>query len=566
MRSLGIAILLIVAAFYQPGARNVHNETGNSGITVRQGMVVSAMKQASGAGLSILKKGGNAIDAAVATGFALSVCYPEAGNIGGGGFMLIRMADGRTEVLDYREKAPLASRRDMYLDASGNVVQDLSTSTSLASGVPGSVAGLLEAHRKYGSLPFREVIQPAIDLAEKGFPLTAWQAESFNRGREDFTTRNRVRPRFVSRNPWKEGDTLRQPELGATLMLIRDKGRDGFYDGSVAGMIVRQMQRGNGIITADDLKAYRPVWRAPVSGHFHGYTILTVPPPSGGGITLLQVLKMAEDNGIDKTSFHSVQSIHLIVECERRAFADRSFFAGDADFVKVPVETLLAAGYLDGRMKDYSPGSASLSDEISHGEPEAPQHEETTHYSVTDKYGNAVSTTTTLNGTFGNCIVVEGAGFLLNNEMDDFSVKPGVPNMYGLIGGEANAIYPGKRILSSMTPSIVTKDEKLVMVTGSPGGSTIPTTVMQVILNVVLYGMNIRDAVNAPRYHHQWLPDLIYVEDNALDGETKKRLEEMGHKFMKRGPIGSANSIMRLSDGNYMSGEDKRGNNVAAGY
>ncbi|MGD0582209.1 MAG: gamma-glutamyltransferase [Bacteroidales bacterium] len=536
------------------------------GIVARNGMVVSAKREASGIGVEILIKGGNAVDAAVATGFALAVCYPEAGNIGGGGFMVIRLADGNCDVLDYREKAPGSATRNMYLDASGNVIDGSSTDTHLASGVPGSVDGLIEAHRKYGKLPFSQIIQPAIDLAENGYILTAEQANSLNLARKDFIDRNLKVPALAGRSPWKEGDVLRQRELAATLRLIRDKGRDGFYAGKVASLIINEMSRGHGIISQKDLDEYRSVWRKPLEGEYHGFTIITAPPPSGGGITLLQILNMIGPRDLKSPEFHSAGNIHLIIEAERRAFADRSFFAGDPDFTTIPVNKMLDPKYLSERMSDFRSDRASLSVDISHGSPEKPVPEETTHYSVVDSEGNAVSTTTTLNGTFGNCIVVEGAGFLLNNEMDDFSVKPGFPNMYGLTGGEANSIAPGKRMLSSMTPSIVLKNGKIFMVVGSPGGSTIPTTVLQVILNVTDWGMNIQSAVDAGRFHHQWMPDVVYTENAAIDSVTVLKLVSMGHRFKTRGPIGSANSIMKLKDGSLQGGADPRGNNIAAGY
>jgi gamma-glutamyltranspeptidase/glutathione hydrolase len=554
-----------------PGCKiNSDNKSGRivegRGITSGNGMVVSAHHVASLIGVEILKKGGNAVDAAVATGFALAVCYPEAGNIGGGGFMLIRLADGKTEVLDYREKAPLEASRDMYLDSSGKVIDGSSTDTHLASGVPGSVDGLIEAHKKYGRLPFREVIQPAIDIAEKGYPLTIFQANSLNYARKDFIERNRKQPALAGESIWKAGDLLKQPDLAETLKLIREKGRDGFYSGSVASMIINEMKRGKGLITEEDLVQYHSIWRKPLEGRYHGFTIITAPPPSGGGITLLQMLSMVENRNLKSYGFHSATAVHIMVEAERRAFADRSFFAGDPDFVSIPVDRLLSMDYLNERMADFKSDKATLSSDILHGTPEKKLPEETTHYSVTDSEGNSVSTTTTLNGSFGSCIVVEGAGFLLNNEMDDFSVKPGFPNMYGLTGGEANSIIPGKRMLSSMTPSIILKDGKIYMVAGSPGGSTIPTTVFQTIINVLDFGMNIQQSVDTGRFHHQWMPDLIYVENNAIDSITTHKLEDMGYYLRTRGPIGSVNAIVKLSDGVFQGGADKRGNNSAAGY
>jgi gamma-glutamyltranspeptidase/glutathione hydrolase len=535
-------------------------------IIVDSGMVVSAHPLSSRIGISILQKGGNAIDAAVATEFALSVCYPEAGNIGGGGFMLIRTSDGNTDVIDYREKAPSHASRDMYLDKSGNVTEGLSTDTHLASGVPGTVDGMLNAHSKYGKLPFKEVIQPAIDLAEKGFPVTKRQAADLNANRILFIGRNVFRPAFVKDSLWKEGDILIQSSLAETLKRIRDYGRDGFYSGRTARLLVREMKRANGIISEQDLNEYRSVSRVPLTTDYKGYKIITVPPPSSGGIILIQLLKMIEPYPVKEWGFNSSQTIHLMVEAERRAFADRSEYPGDPDFVKIPVGQLVSRKYLLNRMSDFNKNRASLSLEIMPGSPEGYASEETTHYSVVDDGGNAVAATTTLNNSFGNSIVVDSAGFILNNQMDDFSVKPGFPNMYGLVGGEANSVQPGKRMLSSMTPSIVEKEGKLFLVLGSPGGSTIPTTVFQVIVNVLDFGMSIGQAVNAGRFHHQWLPDWISFEKDAIDSISSKKLTDMGHILKERASIGSINAIMILPGAKIAGGADKRGNNSSCGY
>ncbi|MGQ9621446.1 MAG: gamma-glutamyltransferase, partial [Bacteroidales bacterium] len=442
-------------------------------IAVRKGMVVSAHPESSRIGVNILLKGGNAVDAAAAVEFALAVCYPEAGNIGGGGFMVIRTSDGETSVIDYREKAPLRASRDMFLDSTGNIIEGLTTRTHLACGVPGTVDGIVRVHSKYGKLPFREIIQPAIDLAEIGFPVPALQARSLNSYRQQFIERNRIKPAFVRDSLWKEGDTLRQPELANTLKLIRDYGRDGFYKGRTAHLIINEMNRGNGIIYAEDLASYSSEWRKPLPGFFHGYKIITVPPPSGGGVALLQLLGITEIYSVKKWGFHSVRTVHLMIEAERRVFADRAEFMGDPGYVNIPVKGLINKRYLSERMKNFNMKKASASSDINHGNPQHFESDETTHYSVVDKWGNAVAATTTLNGTFGTGIVVEGAGFFLNNQMDDFSAKPGHPNMYGLVGGEANSIKPDKRMLSSMTPSVIEKNGKLVLILGSPGGSTI---------------------------------------------------------------------------------------------
>jgi gamma-glutamyltranspeptidase/glutathione hydrolase len=530
------------------------------------GMVVSDHPQASVIGAEILRKGGNAIDAAVATELALAVCYPEAGNIGGGGFMVIRTKDGSVDAIDFREKAPGKASRDMYLDKAGIVKEGLSTNTQLASGVPGTIDGLLKAHAKYGKLAFKDIIQPAIDLAVNGFPLSPAQTNSLNSNRNTFVERNHHKTAFVRDSLWKTGEILKQPELAETLIRIRDSGRNGFYSGKTAELIIREMKRGNGIITAKDLEDYNSVWRQPLTGEYKGYKIITMSPPSGGGITLLQLLKMTEKYPLKDMGFHTVQSIHLITEAERRAFADRAEFSGDPDFVQVPVRKLIAAQYLKDRMKSFDSERASLSSVIGHGSPLPYESEQTTHYSVVDSIGNAVSTTTTLNNTFGNSIVVEGAGFLLNNEMDDFSSKPGFPNMYGLVEGEANSVQAGKRMLSSMTPTIIEKDGKLFLVLGSPGGGRIPTTIFQVIINVLDFGMNIQEAVNAGRFHHQWLPDHIDYEKSSIDSITLKKLESMGHSLKVRNSIGLVNAIQNLPDGRKAGGADHRGYNVASGF
>jgi gamma-glutamyltranspeptidase / glutathione hydrolase len=536
------------------------------GIHCRNGMVVSDHPEASRIGLSILKKGGNAVDAAVATGLALAVCYPEAGNIGGGGFMLIRTSDGKTDVIDYRETAPVKASRDMYLDKKGDVVDGLSTDTHLSCGVPGSIDGLITAHQKYGKLSFRDVIRPAIDLALKGFPLQSKQAASLNSNRRIFLDRNHGKTAFVKDSLWKQGDLLIQPDLARTLIRVRDLGRDGFYSGETAGLILNEMKRDNGIISGEDLTSYKAVIRKPLNANYHGYKIISPGPPSGGGVTLMQLFMMSAGHDLKGSGFHTPKSVHLITESERRAFADRAEFLGDPDFIKIPVLQLVSEKYISERMKSFDAEKATPSAEVSHGEPLKYESEQTTHYSVVDSLGNAVATTTTLNNTFGNSIVVEGAGFLLNDEMDDFSSKPGTPNMFGLVGGEANSIQPGKRMLSSMTPTIIEKDQKLFLIVGSPGGSTIPTTVFQVIVNVIDYGMSIQGAVNAGRFHHQWLPDFIQYEKSSLDSATVKTLESMGHKLRVRGSIGLVNAIQIFPDGSKEGGADPRGYNSACGY
>jgi len=540
--------------------------TSGRTITTGNGMVVSAHFQASLTGARILRDGGNAVDAAVATGFALAVCYPAAGNIGGGGFMLIRTAVGRYDLIDYREKAPGKASGDMYLDSAGNVISDLSTDTHLAAGVPGAVDGLLKVHEKYGHLPFKKVIQPAIELAENGFILTGEQARSLNSNEVTFRLRNPDGCAFFRDKDWKEGDTLRQPELARTLERIRDHGRDGFYGGKTAEMIIGEMKRGNGIITRADLENYHSVFRTPISRQYRNYNIITCPPPSAGGIILLQLLGMTESKALSDMGFHSAPMVHLVAEAERRAFADRSVYAGDIDFVKVPVAGLTGKNYLQERMKDFCDSAASPSSSMGAGPAWQYESTETTHYSVVDSEGNAVATTTTLNGSYGSSIVVAGAGFLLNNEMDDFSVRPGFPNMYGLTGSEANAIEPGKRMLSSMTPVIVEKEGKLFLVAGSPGGSTIPTTVFQVIINVTDYNMNIWQAVDTGRFHHQWLPDRISYEPGSIDSASLSVLMRMGHQTRVTPSLGRVNAIGVRIDGTLDGAADRRGDNSACGY
>jgi gamma-glutamyltranspeptidase/glutathione hydrolase len=542
-------------------------ETGeNRHMVADSGMVVSAHPESSKIGVDVLRKGGNAVDAAVATEFALAVCYPEAGNIGGGGFMIYRNPSGRSDMIDYREKAPLKASRDMFLDQAGSVLPGLSTDTHLSSGVPGTVDGMLSIHSKYGILPFRDVIQPAIDLARNGFPITSGQAQDLNSSRDSFISKNRSLPAFVKDNPWNEGDTLRQTELAETLERIRDYGREGFYSGKTAELIAAEMSQGNGIVELRDLSEYRSVFRTPLEGFYRGFTITTATQPSGGGVILLQILGMIEPFNLKKLGFHSFESVHLLVEAEKRAYADRAEYLGDPDFSNIPVSGLIDPLYLKKRMENFNDNLATPSSEIKAGQLLSQESEETTHYSVVDRMGGAVAATTTLNGTFGSGIVIKGAGFLMNNQMDDFSVKPGVPNMYGLAGGEANSISGGKRMLSSMTPVILEYDGKLFMVAGSPGGSTIPTTVLQVITNVVDFGMDIGKAVDTGRFHHQWLPDFISCEKSVIDSVTVMRLKQIGHSFRERSSLGRVNAIAILPDGRLKAGADRRGVNSAFGY
>jgi gamma-glutamyltranspeptidase/glutathione hydrolase len=482
-------------------------------------------------------------------------------------FMVFRFNDGTTSTIDYREKAPSKGHHDMYLDSAKNVIEEMSLYSRAASGVPGSVDGMIKAHKKYGKLPFEKVIQPAIDLAEKGVELTEKEADKLNIAKEDFVRLNSPLPVFVKDSgEWKKGDILVQKELAKTLRLIKEKGRDGFYKGEIAEKIVAEEKKGNGLISLEDLENYHAVWRDPIIGDYKGYKIISMGPPSSGGIALMQLLKMVEPYPLDKWVANDLNTIHLMTEVERRVYADRATHLGDMDFYKVPVKDLLDAGYLQLRMKDFDPEKATLSENIKAGDFAPVESEETTHYSVVDQWGNAVSCTTTLNGSFGSRIVVEGAGFLLNNEMDDFSIKPGYPNMYGLVGGEANAIAANKRMLSSMTPTIVEKEGKLFMVVGSPGGSTIITSVFQNIVNVIDKGMGMQQSVDAPRFHHQWLPDQIFYEENGFSVELLSELENKGHKLEERSSIGRVDAILVLPDGRLEGGADPRGDDKSVGY
>ena len=531
----------------------------------KNGMVVCAYPYAAQIGVDILKKGGNAVDAAVAVQFALAVTYPEAGNIGGGGFMVYRSGKGETNTLDFREKAPAAASTNMYLDASGNVIPNMSLATHQASGVPGSVAGIAEAHRKYGKLPWAELVQPAIDLALKGFKITKRSADSYNRTQKTFTNANPGKTYLIKDTPWKEGDLLIQEDLGKTLELIRDKGRDGFYDGLVADEIVGEMKTGNGLITKADLKNYHAVWRKPLIGTYRGYKIISMPPPSSGGVALLSLLKSVEPYPLSRWGYNQDSTMQVMIEAERRVYADRSKYLGDPDFYNVPVDSLLRASYILKRMSTFNWAAATPSTSIQPGTIAGYESDQTTHYSITDKDGNAVAITTTLNGTFGSKIFVKGAGFLLNNEMDDFSSKPGVPNMYGLLGGKANSIQPNKRMLSAMTPTIIEKDGKLIMVVGTPGGSTIITSVFQTILNVLDFNQDMQQAVSSKRFHHQWMPDNTVFEQGAFSDATKGKLEQKGYALKNNGAIGRVDAILKTPSG-YEGGADPRGDDTKVGY
>lgn len=530
-------------------------------------MVVCAHPLAAQVGADILKKGGNAVDAAIATQFALAVVYPSAGNIGGGGFMVLRQMDGKVSTLDYREKAPVAATTGMYLDSSGNVIYGLSEKGHKSAGVPGSVAGMVEAHSKFGSMPWRDLVQPAVDLAAKGFTLTKRQARSLNHIQDTVRKYNSILPEFLIKD-WKEGDSIFWKDLGLTLGRIRDNGLAGFYEGKTADDIVAEMKRGNGLITYEDLKNYRAVWREPLTASYKEYKIISMAPPSSGGVALIQLLRSVEDRSLNGMPHNGHEYVHLLVEAERRTYADRAEYLGDPDFFNVPVARLTDVEYVRDRMKDFSPDKATPSREVRSGKIDRPGSRETTHLSIVDKYGNAVAVTTTLNDSYGSRVIVAGSGFFLNDEMDDFSIKPGVPNMYGVIGGDANRIEPGKRMLSSMTPTIVEKNGKLFMVVGTPGGSTIITSVFQTILNVVEHNMNMQEAVSARRFHSQWTPDVIYAEKNAIPEGDSLQLVRMGHIFDLEylDGIGRVDAIRILPDGRLEGGADPRGDDAARGF
>jgi gamma-glutamyltranspeptidase / glutathione hydrolase len=534
-------------------------------VVSKNGMIVTAHPLATKVGVDILKKGGNAVDAAIAVQFTLAVVYPQAGNIGGGGFLVYRGKNGEVSTLDFREKAPAKAFETMYLDKNNNVIEDLSVYGGLACGVPGSVDGMWEAHKKYGSMRWADLLQPAIEFAGKGFQITANEAENLNEEQQAFIKNSSTRTAFIAGSTgWKTGEWLIQKDLQNSLSRIAGQGRNGFYEGATAALILREMSEKQGIITADDLKNYHSVWRKPLEFDHKDLHIITMPPPSSGGIILAQCLKMIEQNkGIEK-GFHSTESVHIMAEAERRAFSDRAEHLGDPDFWNVPQSNLVSDNYMKDRMATFSPSKATPSAEIKPGN--FHQSEQTTHFSIVDAMGNAVSLTTTLNDSYGSRCVVGGAGFILNNEMDDFSAKPGTQNLYGAIGGKANAIVPFKRPLSSMTPTIVLRNDKLWMVIGTPGGTTIPTSVFQVIVNVWKYKMTLMEAVQAKRFHHQCIPDRIAIEKGTLPEQTVEALQKMGHKVEDRGAIGRVEAILIRPDGKMEGVADERGDDCAGGF
>jgi gamma-glutamyltranspeptidase/glutathione hydrolase len=531
-----------------------------------QAMVVSAREEASKIGEEVLRKGGNAFDAMVATEIALASAYPFAGNLGGGGFMVYREADGQTGSLDYREKAPLAAHKDMYLDSLGNPIESLSRKGATAVGVPGTIAGIFEVHRRFGSLPMEELLAPTIALCEQGVRVTEKQASRLERVRNEMIEVNGDSVLFA--NNCMPGDTLRYGALARTLERIAANGRDEFYKGETAQILVDFLQERGGYISMEDMARYQAVWRDPVEFDYKELKIISMAPPSSGGVTMQQILKMMEPYELSEMGQHSARSIQLFTEAARRAYADRNYYLGDPDFVEIPLEELLSQEYITSRMSDFSFEAATPSSEVAEGTIQVYESLETTHYSIVDQWGNAVSATTTLNGAYGSKLFCTPLGFFLNNEMDDFSAKPGTPNMFGLIGAEANSIAPEKRMLSSMTPTIVEKDGELWMVVGTPGGSTIITAVAQTILNVYEFGQSMQEAVNAPRFHHQWLPDLIIFEPDGFPDSLKDSLRSRGYTINQdRTPIiGKVNAIRVLPDGRLEAGADPRGDDTPAGF
>lgn len=542
------------------------NQEPKYGLIAKNAIVVSARKEASQIGVDMLKRGGNAFDAMVATHLALAVAYPYAGNLGGGGFMVYRKANGEIGSLDFREKAPLGATRDMYLDDDGEVIPNKSWLGALATGVPGSVAGIFEVHEKLGSLPLKTIFEPILNLANKGVVVTEKQAKTIKEYQPLFQEVNLNTIPFDKN--WKAGDTIKYPALASTLERILLFGRNEFYKGETAKKLVKFIQKNGGILTLEDMEKYEAKWRKPITFTYDDLNIISMGPPSSGGVCMAQILKMVQPFHLDEYGHNSLETIQAITEAERRAYADRSFYLGDPDFVEIPIETLINYKYLTGRMSDFSFEKATPSSEVSHGNIEVIESNETTHYSIVDQFGNAIAVTTTLNGAYGSKLYCPELGFFLNNEMDDFSSKPGTPNMFGLIGAEANSIAPEKRMLSSMTPTIVEKNGEFYMSLGTPGGATIITSVLQTILNVHEFGMTMQEAVDAPRFHHQWLPDEIVMEPNSFDRSLIKELKTLGYNVREEESIilGKVDGIRVLNDKSYEGGADHRGDDTAIGF
>jgi gamma-glutamyltranspeptidase/glutathione hydrolase len=558
--------IIILLSVFSIGCKTQNVIVKPTGLVADKAMVVSAREEASKIGVEIMKKGGNAFDAMVGTELALAVAYPFAGNLGGGGFMVYRKANGEVGSLDYREKAPLAATKDMFLDEKGNVIKGKSTGTALAIGVPGTIAGVFEVHRKLGSLPIEEILKPVIALAERGVIVTKKQELRFNDYKVEILKKNG--PNSLFSTVFKENDFIKYPALATTLKRISKNGRDEFYKGETAKILVKYLQEKGAIITLEDLAKYEAKWRTPLTFDYKDLKIISMSPPSSGGICLAEIFKMIEPYNLAKMRHNSSEAIQVIVEAERRAYADRSYFLGDPDFVKIPLKELMSDDYLKQRMSNFSFDKATLSSDIKQGKVNYNESMETTHYSIVDPFGNAVSATTTLNDGYGSKYYCDELGFFLNNEMDDFSAKPGEANMFGLVGNEANSIAPQKRMLSSMTPTIVEKNGKLFMVVGSPGGSTIITSVLQTILNVYEYSLSMQQAVNAPRFHHQWLPDLITFEPNTFDTKTFETLKSKGYLINEKTTpvIGKVDAILALPNKTLEGGADFRGDDKAVGF
>lgn len=536
------------------------------GVIAEHAMVVSARIEASTIAADIMKKGGNAFDAMVATEMSLAVAYPFAGSLGGGGFMVYRMADGTTGSLDFREKAPLAASKNMYLDENGKFISEKSQLGGLAVGVPGTVAGIFAAHKRFGKLPMSEILKPVIELAKYGYVLSESQANSLNSNQINFSAVNNSN--ILYKGNFKAGDTIKNLSLSKTLEKIAQNGRDEYYGGETGKKVVKFIQENGGIITIEDLKKYEAVWRDPVIFNYKNLKIISMAPPSSGGIVMGEIFKMIEPFPLKEFGHNSVKYIQVLTEAERRAYADRSFYLGDPDFTQIPTAKLLSESYNHSRMENFSFDNPTASMDIDHGVIPGYESMETTHYSIVDTFGNAIAVTSTLNGAYGSKLYIEELGFFLNNEMDDFSSKPGVPNMFGLVGAEANAIEPQKRMLSSMTPTIVEQGGNLYMTLGTPGGSTIITSVLQTILNVSEFNMSMQEAINAGRFHHQWLPDSIMIEPNKFNNNTLESLINKGYNLNIKNAqiIGNVDGILKTKEGNLEGGADKRGDDAAVGF